>query len=59
MEYTQSEYARLKGVKPPRITTLKQLGKLKMKVNKLGRNVVIDCPENDKLFKEKKNDGKA
>ena len=45
--YYPSDYARLKGVKPSRITHIKE--KL-VKKEIAGKWVIVDCEQNDKLF---------
>ena len=51
-EYTPSEYARLKGVSPARITALKnKLAKKEF----AGKWFPIDCPFNDNFFEKPKN----
>ena len=49
--YTQSEYAKRKGVSQPYINRLIKEDKL-VTIYEHGKKVVVDCPQNDALFKK-------
>lgn len=51
MNYLKIDYARLKEVTPARISQLIKAGFLETKKEN-GREMVIDCEHNNKLFKK-------
>lgn len=52
--YTQTDYSKLKGVSRPYITKLVKQKKLKTYLcPDAGKYLIIDCDDNDKLFKNK------
>jgi hypothetical protein len=54
MNYLKSDYAKKKGVLPARISQLKAKGVLILTTDKeTGREMVVDCKQNDNLFKNK------
>lgn len=53
--YIARDYAKLKGVNESAISLLLNAGVLTTSTNKVGRVMIVDCEENEKLFKNKKN----
>lgn len=57
-KYIKKDYADLKGVNPSVISQYLAIGKLKTEKNKVGRLMIVDCEENDNLFKRKAHNAK-
>lgn len=55
MEYLKNDYAKIKRVSASYITQLVAKGRLITSKNKFGRVMIIDCPQNDAVFKKVNN----